>query len=124
MPTLVWATILAHHPLLHQLRHNAVDLLAVAVPITLPGMVEKIAKVDDATLLAAKNERFRVAVLRTHRVPNLPQLSVDREPPLGLGLEPAFQRQPLGADGDGLLKQDEAIVDVLPLEALAPWAGL
>ncbi|WP_206070927.1 hypothetical protein [Nodosilinea sp. P-1105] len=47
-------------------------------------------------------------------------MSVDREPPLGLGLEPAFQRQPLGADGDGLLEQDEAIVDVFPLEGVGP----
>ena len=63
---------------------------------------------------------LRVAALRAHRLQNIPQLLIHREPPLRLSLKPAFQGQPLGADGNGLLEQNEAIVDMLPLKRVGP----
>ena len=54
---------------------------------------------------------LRVAALRAHRLQNIPQLLIHREPPLRLSLKPAFQGQPLGADGNGLLEQNRPLAD-------------
>ena len=84
---LVGSTVFTDRALFHQLCEDAIDLLTMPIFVSLPSMVEEIAKVDELALLAFEDEVIGFTGVRLDRAENFFQLRINGEASLRLGFE-------------------------------------